>query len=200
MKIFFALSAMVLMFLATGYSQGLDSSAVTRIIDKSNKTVITAIDNQTKLLKESAALSKPPGTGQQVISYLPVAMFLLILLGTLLKLKKDKVKLSDFLVDKDALVTLKQETAKVAAATGNGDAAKAAIEANPEKEQSCSRLVAFISGITTLALGACVTTFYFYCYFSGNANPSLSNLSTVLYGLGLGVIPYGFNKIANALK
>lgn len=218
--------------------QAFDSNVVARVVDRGNKPVVSAINNQTKLLKDSAISvfksSKMPAlktneTVADFIIFLPIVLFLFILISTQIKLKKDNVKLSDFLIDKDTQLAIKKEDAIVAVANAKAIEAKAnvirsnpqaftngslALEAletpthvNPDQdlttdknEQSTSRLVAFISGITSVALAVCITSFYFYRSFSGDTNPSIGNLATVLYGLGLGVLPYGFNKIANALK
>lgn len=216
--------------------QVFDSNVIARVVDRGNKPIISVIDNQTKLLKDSIISvmnnSKMPTlkTSEIVadfITFLPIALFLFIFISTQIKLKKDSVKLSDFLIDKDTQVAIKKEDATVAVANAKAIEAKAnVIRSNPQaftngsltlealdtpthanpapatdkKEQSTSRLVAFISGITSVALAACITSFHFYRSFSGDANPSIGNLATVLYGLGLGVLPYGFNKIANALK
>lgn len=187
-----------------------------------NDSLLSNINDKTKALKIDKAIAA-------VITFLPIALFLFIFISTLIKLKKDNVKLSDFLIDKDTQVAIKKEEANVATANARVIEAKTnAIKTNPQafsnanltleapdppspanqqedpksdkKEQSTSRLVAFISGITSVALAACITTFYFYRSFLGDTNVSIGNLATVLYGLGLGVLPYGFNKIANALK
>jgi hypothetical protein len=238
----------LLLFCSTyknGNAQALDSNVFSRIVERENKPIIQAvdnsskaIDNQIKLLKDSVVLVikngkiTPLKTNETVadfITFLPIALFLFILISTLIKLKKDNVKLSDFLIDKDTQVAIKKEEANVATANARFVEAKAnAIRTNPQafananltlealdpptpanpqedpntdkKEQSTSRLVAFISGITSVALAACITSFYFYRSFLGDTDVSIGNLATVLYGLGLGVLPYGFNKIANALK
>ncbi len=177
---------------------------------KSNPTVVTASGNKTI---------------QDIISFLPVALFLFIISTIFIKLRKDGVKLSDILIDKETLqekrkanAVIAESHAKVATAAAN------AINANPNvdlsaptftpaasgspvtvqdsdnPEQSTSRLIVFICGITSIALACCITSFYFYKSFTGTGDVSISGLSNVLYGLGLGVIPYGFNKIAAALK
>jgi hypothetical protein len=219
-------------------AQTLDSASAARIVDKANKPIVNAIENQTRLLKDSVVSVinkdnvtslKANNTVANFIVFLPVVLFLFILITTLVKLKKDNVKLSNFLSDKDASIAIKKEEAAVTIANSKAiEATASAIKANApafiaantvpqeipstnpvslnddktsiKQEQSTSRLIAFISGITSVALASCITSFYFYRSFLGESNVSIGNLATVLYGLGLGVIPYGFNKIANALK
>lgn len=231
MKKLFLIPVFFVVFYSTNYAQTtIDSTGV--------KLIIKAINNQTEMLKDSiktkvvkcnAPSLKPNGTVTDILVFLPAALFLLIFISTFIKLKRDNVKLSDFLIDKDAKIAIKKE--ETAVATVNAKAAEAtadAIKANapaflaagavppqvqqpgPVKKdinqgaegdgQSTSRLVAFISGITSVGLAACITSFYFYRVFLGDTAVDISALSTVLYGLGLGTIPYGFNKIANAVK
>jgi hypothetical protein len=220
------------------FGQSLDTTAVKKIVGNGNKPIIMAIDNQTKLIKDSiiakvakvnTVVVKPSVVIADLIIFLPVSLFLSILIIVLFKLKKDGVKLSDFLIDKDVKVAIKKEEATAITANSNAiiatanaikanAAAFAAANAAPQEipspiatdagnnsnaekhDQSTSRLVAFISGITSVALATCITSFYFYRSFLGDTNVSIGNLATVLYGLGLGIIPYGFNKIAGALK
>lgn len=162
-------------------------------------------------------------TIQDIISFLPVTFFVFIVSMIFIKLRKDGVKLSEILIDKETVLEKRKTDAAIAASHAQvAAAAAAAISANPNTgvpaetftppaaaasnqttdnpEQSTSRLIVFICGITSIALACCITTYYFYKSFTGGGDVSISNLSNVLYGLGLGVLPYGFNKIAAALK
>jgi len=64
---------------------------------------------------------------------------------------------------------------------------------------SASRLIAFITGITTLLLVLCLTSFWIYQTIKGNP-VDLSKVSTLFLSLGLGVVPYGVNKISKAVS
>lgn len=227
---------LIVVFPSIIFAQILDTNAIKKIVDRGNKSIVIAIEGQTRKIQD-AILPKVTqvkvigfqsnSTIADFITFLPVLLFLLILIVVLFKLKKDNVKLSDFLIDKDIKVALKKEETTIATANANATIAAAnAIKSNvaafiaanvapqeiplpatpannlgsDKQEQSTSRLLAFVSGLTTVGLATCITSFYFYRSFLGDANTNLGNLSTVIYGLGLGVIPYGFNKIANALK
>nr|WP_294860375.1 hypothetical protein [uncultured Fluviicola sp.] len=148
-------------------------------------------------------------TIEDIITFLPVTFFLLITSTIFIKLRKDKVKLSDILIDKEAVQEKRKTEASVAIAAVNAGQPAASVPAtqtdnqttaNQEQSQSTSRLIAFICGITSIALACCITSYYFYKSFTGTEKVDLGNLSNVLFGLGLGVVPYGFNKIAAALK
>jgi len=120
------------------------------------------------------------------ISFLPAIFFFLILVITTLKLKNDKVKLSDLLAEKDTPVSANN------AAQDDQDKAP---------PQSTSRFIAFLTGLVALTIGICLTTFFIYQYFNNPDKPAdLSNLTSVIWGLGIGVLPYGFNKGSAALK
>lgn len=212
-----------------------DSITMVKIVEQGNKPVVNAINNQTKLFKDSivptitkvksAAVSSGNKTTQNIISFLPVAFFLFIVLVVFAKLKKDGVKLRDILIDKETVQERRKTTAAIAESHAKVAAAAAtAVNANPNvdlasstfmpktadsetpvqeptvPEQSTSRLIAFICGIVSIALACCITSFYFYKSFTETGEVTIGNLANVLYGLGLGVLPYGFNKIATAFK
>jgi hypothetical protein len=121
-----------------------------------------------------------PSTTETGIAFLPVIFFLLISIVTIIKLRNDKTKLSNLLAEKD--------TTAVAANT-----------ATPP--QSVSRFIAFMSGLVAISLSVCISAFYMYVYFgNSSAKIDLSSLTSVIWGLGIGVIPYGANKLSTALK
>ena len=124
-----------------------------------------------------------PTTPETIIAMLPVAFFLFISIIIMIKLKKDKTKLSDLLSEKD--------TSSPPPAGG---------PANPPSA-STSRFIAFITGLVALIIGVCLSAFFMYVYFSTpGTTVDLSKLANVIWGLGIGVLPYGFNKASTALK
>lgn len=213
-------------------AQPLDSASVSRIVERSNKSVLNALQAQAKPTKDSTVvktglktITETPTaaskTVQDIITFLPVLFFIFTVSIIFLKLRKDGVKLKDILIDKEVIVEKKKAAAAIAAKTleTKADVLKnnpqtdpgqisAALDQpatandpdNNQKEQSTSRLIVFICGIVSIALACCITTFYFYKSFTGTGEVDLGNLTNVLYGLGLGVLPYGFSKIASAFK
>ncbi len=130
------------------------------------------------------AKNDQPNIPETWIAFLPVIFFALILIVTTVKLKST-VKSSGLLAEKD-----KNAAPVAGSSTGT-----------PTPPQSTSRAIAFLTGLVALTIGVCLSTFYMYCYFKDPAKPAdLSNLTTVIYGLGIGVLPYGFNKASSALK
>jgi hypothetical protein len=119
------------------------------------------------------------------ISFLPVIFLFIILIVATFKLRSKSGKTTGLLTEKD------KSAATIPGADDNA--------ATPP--QSASRAIAFITGLVALSIGTCLTTFYIYSYFADPTNKlDLSNLSNVIWGLGIGVIPYGFNKASAAFK
>lgn len=196
---------------ATHFSsaQSLDASTVSEIVKKGNQPVIDAIKNQTKTLKDTilpTIVNTKPATVypesksiQNVISFLPVAFFVFIISSVFIKLRKDGVKLRDILIDKEITHEKIKSNTAIAVAAFNANKENPNNETPKTQEQSTSRLIAFICAMISIALACCIASFYFYQLFTGG-KAEISGLTNVIYGLGLGVVPYGFNKITSSLK
>jgi len=131
--------------------------------------------------------TEPTGI-ENTIAFAPIVLFILIMALTVLKLRKDGTKLSDLMKEKEQPAPTTPPTPPN---TGN----------TPPAGQSVSRFIAFVTGLVALVIGVCLTTFFIYCHFLDPTKPvDMSNLNTVIWGMGIGVIPYGFNKTATALK
>jgi hypothetical protein len=133
--------------------------------------------------KTSNITTAHPTDFETVIALLPAIIFFLSLLVIVFKLKKGGVALSDLLAEKDLTPAIPPAVP------------------SPNPPQSVSRLIVFLTGLAALIIGVCLTTFFIYCYFKDSSKTvDLSNLTTVIWGLGIGVIPYGANKVSSALK
>lgn len=69
---------------------------------------------------------------------------------------------------------------------------------DPNPKFSTSRVVLFLSGVTSLILGVCFASFYFYMHIYNPVyveDMDFSSFSTLLVALGIGVIPYGVNQL-----
>ncbi|MBL1220613.1 hypothetical protein JET18_07170 [Chryseobacterium sp. L7] len=141
----------------------------------------------------------------------PILLFLLIVCTVFLKLKKDKVSLKDLLLDKDANVQMEAEKTEQVKAFAAAPAANQQLlmqtatmtsnDPNAEKPNtSVSRFLAFISGLVSVGLACVLAAFAMWNYFDNNVFPELNNLVGVLLSLGIGVVPYAFNKISTAAK
>lgn len=70
---------------------------------------------------------------------------------------------------------------------------------SPKNQQSVSRLLALISGIVSVGLSCCITSFYLWRYVNEKGDTDLTHIVNVLLVLGIGVLPYGFNKFSNII-
>ncbi len=71
---------------------------------------------------------------------------------------------------------------------------------NSTHRPSISRYIAFISSLLIIILAVCISCFFTYHYVKTGCPPELGALSTVIIALGIGIIPYGVNKISTALS
>ncbi len=109
-----------------------------------------------------------------IIVLLPVFIFVLTMLVIKKRLKEQSVGLADLLSEPD----------------DNKDAASG--------KKSASRLILFLSGVTSLILGVCITTYYFYMTIyciDCSSNLDLSDFTNVILALGIGVVPYAVNQV-----
>ena len=186
-----------------------------------NLTVILCFNSIMSYAYENKGQLPPIDTinvSEKWVALIPVIFYLLILIMVFWKLRKDKVTLKELLLDKDAMMEVEiqknkqqQEIAKTASGVDNvskkayldqvnSDSGTSSEEIN--QKSSVSRLLAFISGLVSVGIACAITTFYMWNYFdsTGDKKLDLNQLLTVLLSLGIGVIPYAFNKIGNALK
>lgn len=133
----------------------------------------------------------------------PLLLFVIIVLSVHLMLTKQKVKLSDLLAETEVVIQQQKIAHEQAETQSSTKSTNAAVE-NPPKDddqhvkRSASRLILFLSGITALALGACITSFYFYMHIyciACTMDMDLSDFTNVLLALGIGVVPYAFNQL-----
>lgn len=118
-----------------------------------------------------------------IIVLLPVFIFVLTMLVIKKRLGEEKVGLGKLLSEPDDPVLN-----------------KAGIPVSPPTpgKRSASRLILFLSGVTSLILGVCITTYYFYMTIyciDCSSNLDLSDFTNVILALGIGVVPYAVNQV-----
>lgn len=64
---------------------------------------------------------------------------------------------------------------------------------------SSSRFIALVTSLLTLIIAVCLCSFFIYFYIATGTPPDISKFSSVLLALGIGVLPYAFNKVATAI-
>lgn len=129
---------------------------------------------------------------QKALVFLPVLLFGFVLLYLLFKLKRGNYNIADML----------SENTSVEIDVPNPDPATAPTIPFIKKRilnGSTSRLIALISGLCTVAIATCASSYYFYMYFKTSRAPDLNNLFDVLLALGMGVVPYTINKVTAAI-
>jgi hypothetical protein len=135
---------------------------------------------------------------QKGIIMLPVALFLICLFITFLfARKKDFNFRKSFYSDDPQQITIQTDPLN-----NPKDTISITLLVNglPVYRPSVSRIIAFISSLTTLAVIVCFISYYGYCMLKHQALPVFENLFEIIFGLGLGILPYGFNRITETNK
>jgi hypothetical protein len=66
--------------------------------------------------------------------------------------------------------------------------------------KSSSRYIALITSTVTWAISLCLTSYFIYAYIKTGKAPELNKLTDIVLTLGIGVVPYVFNKVSEAVK
>lgn len=123
------------------------------------------------------------------IVLLPVFIFIITMLVIKNRLKDQKVFLGDLLAEPDDKSQPLAPTAKEG---------ETVVPTPTSVKRSASRLILFLSGITSLILGVCITTYYFYMTIyciDCSSNLDLTDFTNVILALGIGVVPYSVNQV-----
>lgn len=124
-----------------------------------------------------------------VIVIAPILIFLIAMLLVRKSLQNHGVNLAELLAEPDAL--------QQPSTSDSGDDTDSATSSAPVK-RSASRLILFLSGVTTLILSVCITTYYFYMKIyciDCKGGLALDEFANVILALGLGVVPYAVNQV-----
>jgi hypothetical protein len=135
---------------------------------------------------------------QKLIVLSPVILFLILTAYTVYRLRKENFKLSDALAESNPRTTTVpnpdfDKTAPVSVANPNTISVT-------DYPKSTSRVIAFFTGLATLAITVCTTSYYFYMYLKTGASPNLENMYNILIMFGIGVTPYAVNKVSDSMK
>ncbi len=66
--------------------------------------------------------------------------------------------------------------------------------------KSSSRYIALITSTLTWTIALCLTSYFIYGYIKTGNPPKLNELTDVVLTLGIGVVPYVFNKVSEAVR
>jgi hypothetical protein len=189
-------------------------------VKKSVGVIQKSIDTiESKVSIMAKPLATPPngcssceiGFWQWVLIFSPIWIFMLLLFSFRKKLKGFNLKeaLSENELPKKTIPNPEYTTEKINTLATNANTANLLttllpptieVTASDEYPKSSSRYIAFITSVLTWVIGLCLTCFFIYQYMKGNTEPKLSGLSSVLLSLGIGVVPYAFNKISKAME
>lgn len=129
-------------------------------------------------------------TFQKCIVLMPLVLGVLLIMLILGNLRKANYKLSDALSESQSIPTTNTTT-------GQDGTSSTTTTNNLTQVKSSSRLVMFISSMVTVIIAICLVSFYIYQVFATGNTPNLGSVTTMLLSLGVGVVPYAFNKITN---
>lgn len=168
----------------------------------------TSISTLASVSDETIIGSSEPielGFLQWLIVWMPVLLFLFLFLFFLIRLRSE-----GFLIANALSSCVPVEVANVAPdVNGIIMISAPATPSNPPAPRdmmllrSSSRLIAFMSGLTAIVISITLMTFYFYDVLSGTNTSQtlyLDSVWKIIVGLGIGVLPYGFNMIKEAQK
>ncbi|MGL1889560.1 MAG: hypothetical protein OCD76_23805 [Reichenbachiella sp.] len=124
----------------------------------------------------------------------PIFIFLITMMVIKNRLSDQDVNLADLLAETE--VELENQKAATAATTAGTDPKPTTVPKTTKR--SASRLILFLSGVTSLILSVCITTFYFYMNIyciNCATGMDLSDFTNVILALGIGVVPYSINQV-----
>jgi|GEM_PF-2079289 len=170
-------------------------------IEKDNAAKMAALDTATVAPKVEAT-NKVGGKRIARLRYLlvllPGILFVLLVYLTLRKVETAGFNFKQAFYNDDAEEIVKQ------APTPTDPNATIKITLLDKHQQpvyypSVSRIIVFLSGLTTLIVVVCFMSYYAYCLVTSRVMPSFDALTNLIFGLGLGVVPYGVNRAATAV-
>ncbi|MCW3093367.1 MAG: hypothetical protein JWP81_4436 [Ferruginibacter sp.] len=148
-----------------------------------------------------------PNFGEWLLIAVPVVIFLIIFYSIG---KAEGFKFNDALTESDQTQQTKQnpqytiENLKELKDTPNlSIVLPPTIQVTPGEatyRPSISRYIAFITSLFALIIALSMSSFFIYHYISTGCPPDLGALSTILIALGVGMVPYAFNKVSTAIK
>jgi hypothetical protein len=165
-----------------------------------------------KVLKPETGVFFQPklGRGESWLVAMPLLLFIAASLYVLVRLRREGYRISDalkenytvdvaktpeaFTAQLDVQKELKSEEAVTASLNSATDTPATQI-----RPQSTSRLIVFFSGMAAIIISISAITFFFYVYLRTGKEPEFENLWNIMLGLGVGVVPYAFNRISDAI-
>lgn len=190
---------------------GLTQNVKTIKVDVDSAKAYITVQKENATKSTTACGSCEIGIKQWVLIFSPIWMFIIALFIIRKKLKDFSLKeaLAESELPKKTIPNPEYTALNI-----NGLADKAAISgilpslipptivvtASDEYPKSSSRYIAFITSALTWIIILCLACFFIYQYMKTGKAPELGGLSSVMLALGIGVVPYAFNKMSEAVK
>lgn len=157
-----------------------------------SKTEKVSVPNEPTMVIPSKGAST--SWGQKTVIMLPVILFLLVFAYVTVRLKRENYNLKDALAESPVTLDVPNPNYNSADPT-SPQTIKQQIQT-----QSSSRLIGFISGLTSIIIAISMVTYFFYTYYKTGEVPNLDDITNIILSLGIGVTPYAINKITDAVK
>ncbi|MFY7742401.1 MAG: hypothetical protein ACOVQR_07135 [Flavobacterium sp.] len=171
-----------------------------KTISKIDSTLLQKeINEKQKAVKAQNCTDKKLSFYQKLLIMMPVLFFIALLIFVLKA--SDKMGFNF----KQAFYCEEPETKTTSAPTPENPNATITTtvldgNGNPLYYLSSSRLIAFLSALTTLIIVVCIMCYYAYCMMKCIPLPELNKILEIFLGLGLGIIPYGINRLTAPTK
>lgn len=118
--------------------------------------------------------------------YLPIVLFIILVYIVAQKLKKEKFTLAEALSADEPMVE-SESTSQ------DGTVTK---KYGTKFQNSASRLIAFLTGISAFIFTISLTSFSIYTYIKEGTMPDLGRISDLLWTFGIGIIPYASKQLS----
>ncbi|MBS1513643.1 MAG: hypothetical protein JSS63_01335 [Bacteroidetes bacterium] len=168
-------------------------------LDKNVKTLEKKNEESIKTLTEKfegiSEYKKDLDTFEKIIIWITPVMFLFFSFLCIIFLLKSRFDLGDTL--SEYVEIPKFDSSGNAVLDSNKNQVNESV-----KKKSSSRFIAFFSGLAAIIISLSIATFTIYriIKYPYAKLPDFSNLLAFIIPLGIGVIPYSFNKVADAFK
>src|SRR6266542_2158045 len=200
-KSFFTL--LLLFTVLFGFSQ--IDTALNKKVDMLTQNVSVLKNSIDSLTKKSTFVQqcydcKHSLSWKQILIVLsPILLFLVVVLYASIRLKREGFKLADALDETDPKIKTIPNP-EYNATTAAGGVVPPTINVTDTPNRSSSRMIAFLSGLTAIVIAISSASYFFYMYFRTGKEPDITHIYDILLALGIGVTPYAFNKISDAIK
>ncbi len=174
-------------------------------VDSLTTAVAVASEKNKTLQEQKDALGKgcvtceAPTWQQKIFALTPVILFLFVFFFIVGWARRQGFSIASALSAEEP-ITIKEEQ-KDAAGNPTGNIMEITYKdanGNPVFVKSTSRFIALFSGLAGIIIALSLVSSYTYYTIRGITIPDYKNLFEIILGLGIGVVPYAFNKFTES--